>query len=205
MMFRLLLVLPVIFFASCNSNTRSGSDNKTTTEINTEKETELKEQGAAIAGLVQQALAAQLQQAIQEGGVAHALQFCSVHALPITDSVSKIHHVEVHRVSHKPRNPLNKANTFELQLITKMQAALAQQQTPEPELKLQSGKIKYYQPIMLLNPLCLKCHGKAGEDISEEDLKTIQTLYPDDSATGFALNELRGLWRVEFINNALNP
>jgi hypothetical protein len=45
--------------------------------------------------------------------------------------------------------------------------------------------------------MCLQCHGDPANDISPETLNKIQTLYPDDAATGYKTNELRGIWVVE--------
>ena len=50
------------------------------------------------------------------------------------------------------------------------------------------------------NPPCLQCHGTPNQDIAPETLAAIQKLYPDDKATGFKLGDLRGLWRVTFLN-----
>jgi Protein of unknown function (DUF3365) len=53
-----------------------------------------------------------------------------------------------------------------------------------------------YYPI-LTNAMCLQCHGKPNVDISITTLDKIHALYPDDRATGYVVNELRGLWVVE--------
>lgn len=55
----------------------------------------------------------------------------------------------------------------------------------------------YYKPILTAMPACLQCHGNE-EQIEPETWKKIQALYPEDKATGYGLNELRGMWKIEF-------
>jgi hypothetical protein len=45
--------------------------------------------------------------------------------------------------------------------------------------------------------MCLQCHGKPGTDISEATTAKLRQLYPNDKATGYGINELRGIWVVE--------
>ena len=67
------------------------------------------------------------------------------------------------------------------------------------------GQTTFLAPILLSKELCLKCHGQPGKDIAPGDLETIRRLYPGDEATGFAMGELRGLWRIDFPTASLNP
>jgi hypothetical protein len=60
------------------------------------------------------------------------------------------------------------------------------------------GGVTFYMPITIISPLCLRCHGKIGTDISQEDYAVIKSLYPNDEATSYTMNELRGMWKVEF-------
>jgi cytochrome c553 len=56
----------------------------------------------------------------------------------------------------------------------------------------------YYKPIRIVMPACLKCHGVPGTDIDSVTIQKLQSLYPADLATGYRLNDFRGLWKVEF-------
>jgi len=47
-------------------------------------------------------------------------------------------------------------------------------------------------------PACLKCHGNIETDINVSTRNKLTELYPNDLATGYKLNEFRGLWKVEF-------
>ena len=61
-------------------------------------------------------------------------------------------------------------------------------------MRLDEGRAGYVEPI-LLQPLCVACHGEA----IEPGLATrIAELYPQDRAVGFRVGELRGVFWVEF-------
>jgi hypothetical protein len=140
-----------------------------------------------------------LTQAMARGGVANAIPFCNENASTLTSDLSKKHTVKIQRVSHKARNPLNRANPTEAQLITAMQTALAQGQPPKPRLVPQpDGSRIFYAPILIPADTCLKCHGIPGKTLAPSDHDLIRSLYPEDTATGFKLGDLRGLWKLTF-------
>jgi hypothetical protein len=45
---------------------------------------------------------------------------------------------------------------------------------------------------------CLVCHGDPQTQIAEATLAKINDLYPEDKATGFAMNDFRGAWKITF-------
>ena len=56
-------------------------------------------------------------------------------------------------------------------------------------------------PIPLSQPLCLQCHG-GDEDIAPGTREAILAKYPQDKATGYQLNDLRGIWRIRVSANS---
>jgi hypothetical protein len=56
----------------------------------------------------------------------------------------------------------------------------------------------YYKPIKIGMPTCLQCHGKPKEDINEATASTIRKKYRFDKATGYAMGNLRGAWKLTF-------
>lgn len=58
------------------------------------------------------------------------------------------------------------------------------------------GHLRVYRPIYIPMVQCLKCHGKP-EDLDGQALAEIRKRYPNDKATGFAMGDLRGMWKVE--------
>lgn len=148
---------------------------------------------------IQLALLSEVQNAIEEGDIAHAVNYCNAEALALTQQLNEKYDVEVSRVSHKYRNPVNKASDEELDVIAHYLTNLDRNDALEPIVREQAdGSIVFYAPILLASPLCMQCHGEPGEDIKTEDFITIQMLYPDDKAYGFNMGDLRGLWRVRF-------
>ena len=163
------------------------------------KEALLAARGKAITQEAFQLLSSNLKQALLRGGVSEALPYCSLQAGPLTRQVAKTNDVVLRRVSHNPRNPKNRADEVEAALLKRFLNDLSEGHPPQPVVVWgDSGQAVYFAPIILNNPLCLKCHGQPGTDIGPADLATIRELYPQDKATGFKLGELRGMWRVDF-------
>jgi len=163
-----------------------------------------RERGKAITAQAFGVLSSNLMTALTRGGVSNALQFCSMEGMPLTASVANSNQITLRRVSHKARNPKNKANAAELAILDQFRAGLAPGKTAAPLVSTNdSGGATFFAPIVLNNPLCLNCHGQPGTDIKPENLALVQKLYPQDEATGFKLGELRGLWRIDFQPAAL--
>lgn len=137
-----------------------------------------------------------LLQAINTKGTENALEFCSSKAYPLTDSMAIALHASIKRVSDKNRNPQNAASPDELAFIQKGKELLQQGQPISPQVQEMNGKMVAYFPIMT-DQMCLQCHGKPDEQILPVTLEKIHTLYPDDKATGYDLNQLRGMWVIE--------
>ncbi|MEQ8908904.1 MAG: DUF3365 domain-containing protein [Vicingaceae bacterium] len=153
--------------------------------------------GKAMALKTKAALGKNLMQAINQRGAAGAVEFCNLKALPITDSLAQMQNASIKRVSDQNRNPLNKANEAELAYIKEAKARIEQGKQNKPQIKQVDGKWVGYYPIMT-NSMCLQCHGKAGEQIDPTTLAKIEEKYPEDKATGYSENQLRGIWVVEF-------
>lgn len=140
-------------------------------------------------------LSKNLADAIAKDGVPGAIGFCSEKALPLTASVD----ANLRRVSHKARNPKNTADATELEILNAFRETLKAGKSAEPQLrKHPDGSETFFAPIVLANPLCLKCHGAPGQDIDAETLAALHKRYPQDEATGFKLGQLRGMWRVDW-------
>lgn len=135
------------------------------------------ELGQEIATQTKSVLGKLLMQTIQSKGTEHAIDFCSTKAIPVTDSMGRVHHAKVKRVSDKNRNPLNQANKEELAYINACKTSLKNNQTPTPKLLDKGSHWVGYYPITI-NAMCLQCHGTPGKDISEKTYAAIQKKYP---------------------------
>lgn len=155
--------------------------------------------GKTIAQATFGALSGQLMQAVQEGGVPHAIDYCHLSAYPLTDSMAQAMQAHIRRTALRYRNPQNAPTEAERRILEAFQAQLAASKgTPKPVVEAQGpDSVSFYAPIMLAEA-CLKCHGEVGTDIAPDDYALIQTRYPDDQAVGFATGDLRGAWSITF-------
>lgn len=188
----LLSFIAGLFFA-CDS--KNSNDQGAENGIG-DKQVDWLAKGSEIAAASQKALGAQLKNQMQKGGPIAALEFCSVKAIPITDSLSEVHNARITRISDKNRNPNNTANHAQLDYMEMVQHQLKYGKDYKPMLEPTSKKPKAYVPIVT-NAMCLQCHGTPGKEISDETYAKIQELYPDDKAIGYQENQVRGLWVIE--------
>ncbi|MBX2904205.1 MAG: DUF3365 domain-containing protein [Chitinophagales bacterium] len=152
--------------------------------------------GDSITTEIQQVFMQRVSAAMQQGGSEHAVTYCNIHAMPITDSLSNIYHASIQRLSNKNRNPLNAINATADSLAWKK---IETQKVSFAEQK-NEGEVVYYKPIFLAMPACIKCHGNTS-DITEGTQVLLKQKYPNDLATGYSLGELRGMWKIKFKTN----
>lgn len=151
------------------------------------------DEGRRIALATKAALGKRLMAKMKEGGPLHAIEFCTLHALPITDSVAQAEGVEVRRISDKPRNPLNAADQRERMLLESWKAVHAEGKEISAELQVRGNRVLGYYPI-ITEEKCMACHGIPGPELAVR----LQDLYPQDQATGYEVNQVRGAFRVGF-------
>ncbi len=185
-----VLAVSLVVYCSCAPGTK-----KEVQQIQPETYTSVLKKGNAIATQAQGVLLANVGKAIQQGGTEYAVEFCNLQASGITDSLNRVNDVVISRVSGKNRNPQNNLKDEEEKGLWQF---YVQHPATGDTLVLQNDKIIYYKPIRTAMPACLKCHGNPDSDIEPATLQKIRTLYPDDLATGYKLNDFRGLWKVEF-------
>lgn len=142
-----------------------------------------------------------LMQTIQKKGTKAAVTFCNKEAYPITERMAIAQNATIKRVSDKPRNPKNQANSKEMTFISQFKTAIAGNKTYQPITEIKNGRTHFYAPITT-NSMCLQCHGTTNKDIQPDVLNTILQLYPQDKATGYGVNEVRGLWSITYDTNA---
>ncbi|MGB3343919.1 MAG: DUF3365 domain-containing protein [Aequorivita sp.] len=160
------------------------------------QQTSIEERGMRIAQATKAELGKNLMGQIQKNGVIAALDFCNIQAIPLTDSMSVVHRAHIKRVSDKPRNPKNQANAVELAYIQIFKNQVAAGQEPTPIVTTIGEKAEFYYPIVT-NSMCLKCHGTPEKELESLTLSNILKHYPNDKATGYGENEVRGIWSVE--------
>jgi hypothetical protein len=167
-------------------------------ELTPEEEQVYLDKGKAITAAAFAAMSGKLSAAMETGGVAGAVEYCNLVAYPLLDSLSKVNNATIRRTSTKLRNPKNAAQGWEVEALAAFEQAKTLVREPKPRVRqLDDGSAVFVAPIKL-QPLCTKCHGTVGKDIAAADYEVIKKLYPDDAATGYVPDELRGMWAIQF-------
>lgn len=154
------------------------------------------EVGQGITSAAFQTLSSQLSGAIEEGGIPHALQFCSTEAIPLTEELTEQFGTDIKRATHRPRNPDNQADEEELGVIESYINSIETGTELTPQISRNEDHVRYFSPIRIGMDTCLQCHGSPETHINSDNLNLIQSLYPEDQATGFSMGDLRGIWSV---------
>lgn len=139
----------------------------------------------------------QLKQALLTGmgqGPSEAIGACKLQAPQIAAELS-VDGIVVGRSSHRLRNPANAAPDWVSPLM-QAYADDAADRAPRT-VALAGDRVGYVEPI-LTQAVCLTCHG----DVQDPSLaERIADEYPDDRATGFELDEFRGVFWATFPAN----
>jgi hypothetical protein len=136
----------------------------------------------------------ELKTALTEGlaaGPVEAIGACRLQAPEIATAHSQAG-IRVGRTSHRLRNPANAAPEWVAPILVEY-IAEASARGPRA-VSLANDRTGYSEPIIVAAP-CLTCH---GETLEPAVAAQISELYPDDSAVGFRLDDLRGAFWVEF-------
>ena len=151
--------------------------------------------GDSISASAQKNLISNLQKAIEEGGIVHAIEFCNENANQLTNNSEGI---LIRRVSTKNRNPTNFPDSQESPILDAYTYNSENNLESEPNIqKIENGEVYLYtKAIIFPGGICLNCHGEPGSEISDPVLKALEELYPSDKAKGYKAGELRGMWSL---------
>jgi hypothetical protein len=128
---------------------------------------------------------------INKGDLGGALRACGEAAGTLARRAGERYGVEIGRTSHRLRNPSNAPRPWARPYVESAPGR------PAEEIGVRyydlGNRIGVLRPIWT-GPLCLKCHGGSPPaDVAA----ALRRLYPEDRATGFRENELRGFFWVE--------
>ena len=127
---------------------------------------------------------------------AGAIYVCAERAPAISARYSGLPGLTIKRTSKRLRNPDNAPDEFESRILDTLlsRPAYASQDHYEWEESANGNRFRYVSAIKA-NSLCLKCHG--NPDKMDDDVKNaLAERYENDQATGFGLDELRGIMSV---------
>lgn len=155
----------------------------------------LKEEAITIVKQFGGTLKPQFKKALNEGGVKHAIEICSVQAPKIAKELSLTTNWQVKRVSLKARNTPNALpDSWEKSTLEEFE--LRQQQGESAQTIAKAGIVNNQFRFMKaqgVEPLCLTCH---GSELSDEAKAALAQYYPEDKATGYAAGQIRGAFSL---------
>ncbi|VAW39083.1 hypothetical protein MNBD_GAMMA01-907 [hydrothermal vent metagenome] len=182
---QILLIIFLVLIAACGQQTISYKEISKRTDASKDI---LKKFGSQLKD--------ELQNAIQSDGLIAAISVCNEKAPLLAKQLSLESGWDIRRTSLKPR--ATKPDEWE----TKVMQSFEQKHANGDKFKLLftqdvvavNGKAAFrYMQAIETQPLCLACH---GENIAPEVAKQIASLYPNDSATGFKLGDIRGAFSI---------
>ena len=199
-----VLLLFGLLAMSCKSESTPSETTDTTKQsadskpLTSQETAEYVAKGKKIAKASFVVLSGQLKMAMAAGGPPKAVQFCSIQAVPIVDSLMVLHKANIRRTSDRLRSWANKPSANETAQLMAYKDQIAKNQALKPVvMPLKDGKIQFFAPIKM-KAVCLKCHGTVGESMKEDHYKVIKELYPDDQAIGYKEGDFRGIWSIQF-------
>jgi hypothetical protein len=142
-------------------------------------------------------LGQKLQSAMADGGAVNAIGVCNTQAPEIAGRVSTQNQVKLSRVGTRARNPvLGVPNDWQAKALAQFDAALARgDKAADMEfsetVETANGKEFHFAKPIVLQPMCVACHGSV-EQISPEVKAKLSELYPNDKAVNYQPGQLRG-------------
>jgi hypothetical protein len=140
-----------------------------------------------------------LKKAIDERGIAGAVEFCANRADSIIREINmELAPVEVTKISDRYRNPAHKPDRTDSMVIRYFKQKMEEGELPPYYIvtKKLDGELYYiyYKPIKVKKE-CLECHGNPAE-MKEEVVKVLKKKYPKDKAVNYKEGDLRGTFKV---------
>lgn len=194
------MLLSVFWLQSCTEKKQPEQVKRNVQYVSGPDEVTYLKLGKEIIDTVGNTLKSNLMKAMQENGPVSAVKFCNLQAMELTGIYSEKYGTELRRVTDRNRNPLNEANATELEVMNDFRGIQKQGKPVLPKVVIDAdGKKNFYAPIFT-GAACLTCHG-AKENMQPELVTAIDSLYPNDNAKNYSIDELRGLWSVKFKNS----
>lgn len=184
----ILISILVVIGISCNTNNLNKVQNVT--------DSAYIKSGDSIVQKTFDTLRKTLLKTIDEKGLSGAIRFCNIEALPVT-SMYASPEISVSRVTDKTRNPKNALGEKDQTIWTNYQTALVKKDSLRSQIINTADEVHYYKPIMM-QPMCLNCHGTPGKELAAAQIRIIDSLYPTDQAKGYKTGDLRGMWHIVF-------
>lgn len=139
----------------------------------------------------------ELYAAIQDSGLVYAVSICAERGPEIAARYSSMPGWTVRRVSSKYRNPADKPDDFEQEVLSMLESRPAAAGDEYFRWTNENGKESFrYMQAIRVKATCLNCHGDR-EKFSDELKQVLDEKYPDDHAYGFSIDDYRGAFSVK--------
>jgi hypothetical protein len=154
-------------------------------------------QSRAVTQAMLKELGQKLQSSMAEGGAINAIGVCHLQAPDIANRASTNNQAKISRVGTRARNPvMGVPNDWQAKALAQFDAALARGEKPADiefaeTVNTASGKEFHFAKPIVLQPMCVSCHG-SPDQISPEVKAKLSELYPNDKAVGYQPGQLRG-------------
>lgn len=141
-------------------------------------------------------LAGVLMKTIKTEGPAKAVSVCSDTAIALTEKISEESGMVIKRVTFKTRNPLNKPDKYENNVLRYFQKLKEENKLNSDSEWFEETQIegstygRFLKPIVIKKQ-CLTCHGDENK-IADDVKQIINEKYPNDNAINYKAGELRG-------------
>jgi len=139
-----------------------------------------------------------LQASMKASGPIDSISVCNIEAPKISNKISAAKELFVARTSLKYRNQENKPDEWEKSVLEQFEQRKVKGEDVKTmefsELTEHEGKKVFrYMKAIPTAEVCLKCH---GSNVAQPITSKINSLYPDDKATGFKMGDIRGAFSV---------
>lgn len=136
----------------------------------------------------------ELMSAMKSGGPEKAIEVCHTKAPAIAKELSELSEWEVTRVSSKPRGADATPDKWESMVLSSFEAQKSAGKDPktiEYSAQISENGTTYYRYMKAIPTaqMCLSCH---GTDIPAPLEAKIKKYYPEDTAVGYKLGDIRG-------------
>jgi hypothetical protein len=131
---------------------------------------------------------------LEKGDVLSAVSVCSDLSQNIIKEKQQKYGFYIRRVSEKFRNEKNKPDNYELSILKNLENLSKEGKLQDEYYEIvreKDGKyLNYFKPI-LVQPMCLSCHGDLSS-IPEDVRNFLKEKYPKDKAFGYKAGDFRG-------------
>ncbi len=156
-------------------------------------------EAAAIVGAFSDELRGELMTAMKAGGPVNAISVCNEKAPGIAKASEEASGWSVARSSHKLRSSANAPDAYTAAVIAdfvaREEAGELAKSLSQAEIVEEDGQrvFRFVKAIPTGQP-CLNCHG--GDDVAPEVVAKLAELYSSDTARGFAIDQMRGVFTL---------